>query len=174
MRVGSTNYTKRTCRIAIFVALALIIFMIESLIPPVFAFAPGAKLGLANVISLCALVLLGVVDSYIVVIVRCLLAVLIVGNPTSLIYSLPSSTLALTTMVLLYTFVFPHISIMSISFVSAIVFNIVQLIVASWVVGNIFVLLLLPLMFLASAGAGVFVGLVSYYTIKHIPIQVLL
>ena len=138
--------------------------------PPVLAFAPGAKLGLANVVSLCALVMLGVVDSFVVVVVRCLLAVLIVGNPASLMYSLPSAVLALCSMVILYSFVFPRISLMAISFVSAVVFNIVQLVVASLVVHNIYIMFYFPIIFLASAGAGIFVGLVAYYVIKHTPV----
>ncbi|MCL1945005.1 MAG: Gx transporter family protein [Firmicutes bacterium] len=168
------NITKRTVRIALFVALALVMYMVESLVPPVFAFAPGAKLGLANVVSLCALVLLGIVDSYLVVVLRCILAMFLVGNPTALMYSLPSSIFALSSMVLLYCFIFPKVSLMGISFLSAIVFNIVQLLVASWVVGNIYVVLYLPLMFLASAGAGLFVGLLSFFVIKHTPSNVYL
>ncbi|MDR3021816.1 MAG: Gx transporter family protein [Clostridiales bacterium] len=170
--MNNQTVTKKTVRISLFVAIALIMFLLESLIPPIFAFAPGAKLGLANVVSLCALILLGIIDAFLVVIIRCLLASFFTGNVVALMYSLPSSLAALTTMTILYVFVFDKISLMCISFVSALVFNFVQLCIASVVVANAHVLFMFPLMFLASAGAGIFVGLVSYYFVRHLPSSV--
>ena len=70
---------------ALFAALGLITFLIESLFPPLFI--PGAKMGLSNIFSLSALVLYGPVDAFVVVAVRTLLGSLFAGNISALLYS---------------------------------------------------------------------------------------
>lgn len=168
----TSNNTRHVMRVAMFVALSLIMFMVESLLPPLLAFAPGAKIGLANVVSLCALVLLGVFQAYAVVIIRNLLVTIIVGNPSALIYSMPAGLASLTVMVVLYLFLVPKVSLMFVSLIAAIVFNVVQLFIASIVVGNFSVMIILPLTLIASLLAGIFVGLVAYYVVKHLPMSV--
>ena len=50
--------TRKLALMALFVAIALTIFMIESQLPPI-APIPGVKLGLANVVTLTAMLILG-------------------------------------------------------------------------------------------------------------------
>lgn len=63
---------------------------------------------------------------------------------------------------------------MAISFIGAVVFNFVQLFVASAIVQNVYIITLLPLMLLASTIAGLFVGLCAYFIIKYLPEKVYL
>jgi len=163
---------RRFVRVAMFVALALIMYFLENLIPPILVFAPGSKLGLSNVVLLCALIMLGVIDAFVVAIVKVFLSGVFAGNIFGIIYSMPSSILSLTVMSLLYLLVFPKVSIMCISFVGAAVFNFVQLFVASLIVNNIYIISLLPLMLLASTFAGLFVGLVTFFIVKYLPQKV--
>ena len=64
---------KRICRDALMTAAALLMFMIENLFPPLLAFAPGAKIGLSNVVTLITLILIGVPDAFIVLVARCVI-----------------------------------------------------------------------------------------------------
>ena len=160
--------TKRITRIALFTAIALIAFLIEAAFPPLFTFAPGAKLGLANAVVFTALILLGYGDALIVLISKCFLGALFSGNIASLMYSLPAGVAAFAVTAALYCFVFPHISIMSISLLSAVVFNAVQLGVASLITG-VNIMGVLPLMLIASVAAGVVVGLATWLTVRLLP-----
>ena len=61
--------TKRLTVVALFTAIALIIFVIEAQLPPL-APIPGIKLGLANIVSLFALFWLGKKEAFTILILR--------------------------------------------------------------------------------------------------------
>lgn len=159
---------KRITRCALFTAAALLMFMIESLFPPLMAFAPGAKLGLSNAVTLIALILLGASDAFLILIARCLLGALFTANAFSVVYSLPAGLVSLVLQTVLYKLLFPKISLMSISFAGAVAHNTVQLIIASLIAG-VNMLPLLPLMLAAGTAAGLIVGLIAYFTVKLLP-----
>lgn len=159
---------KRLVRISLFTAMALLMYILESMLPPLLAFAPGAKMGLSNVITLLAIILLGYADAYIVLLARNILGALIVGNPGSLIYSVPSGLVSLTVMSVLYMFLVPGFSIMAISFIGAVFHNITQVIIAS-IITSTNLLAILPLMLGASIIAGLFVGITAFLVVKYLP-----
>ncbi len=66
--------------------MALIIFAVESCIPP-FVAIPGVRLGLANVVTLGAVYILGPRDAFWILIVRIILGNMLTGQLVSLIYS---------------------------------------------------------------------------------------
>lgn len=159
---------KRITYAALFTAAALILHLIEGALPPLLAFAPGAKMGLSNVVSLIAVFVLGLPEAYLILVVRCVLGALFGGNMWSLTYALPAGLISLTVQIALIRTVFPRLSLTAISFVGALTHNAVQLTVASLTVG-INLLPILPLMLLASVIAGLFVGLSSHYAVKALP-----
>lgn len=167
---GATD-TRRLVVLAFLVAVALVVSFIESMLPPAILLAPGAKLGLGNIAPLIALIILGVGDAFIVTALKCLLGAIVTGGVSGLMYSVPSGMLALAVEVLLFYTVFDRISVAMISLIGAIVFNCVQLGVASLVTG-VNLLTLLP--WLATAGllAGAFTGLLAYYIVKRLPYSV--
>ena len=159
---------KRVCRDALMTAAALLMFMIENLFPPLLAFAPGAKIGLSNAVTLITLVIIGVPDAFAVLVIRCVLGSLVTGNPFAIVYSLSAGLISLGIQTALYITVFPHISIMAISLSGAIVHNPVQLAIASLVAGvNMFPIL--PLMLAASVVAGLAVGFIAWLTVRFLP-----
>lgn len=160
--------SKRIAYLGLFTAAALVMHVIESSLPPLLAFAPGAKMGLSNVVSLVALFILGASDAFIALILRCLLGAVFGGNIWSLAYSLPAGIVSLTAETILIKFVFPRVSLVSVSFIGALCHNAVQLAVASVTVG-VNLLPVLPLMLLASVVAGLFVGFAAYFCVKYIP-----
>ncbi len=165
--------TKKIVRTALFTALALIMSLIENSFPPLLAFAPGVKMGLANVISLIAVIILGVPEAYIILLVRCTLGSIFAGNVSAMMYSVPAGFTALTVQVLLYRFVFARISLMAISLCGAVIHNITQLFIASLIL-KVNLLAVLPLTLAASVIAGLFVGIVTYITVRYLPKKVYL
>ena len=85
--------TRKLALMALFVAIALTIFMIESQLPPI-APIPGVKLGLANVVTLTAMLLLGRKEAGAILVVRILMGAVFAGSPASLLYSAAGGFLA--------------------------------------------------------------------------------
>ena len=160
--------TVRLIRIALYTALALVMGLVESVLPPILWFAPGVKLGFANLVILIELFTDGIGSGYITLTLKCVLLSLIVGNPTSMLYSLPASLLSFTLEVVLAKLALGKIGIISISVVGAIVYNALQTMIASLVISSN----ILPLMvyFLpASLLAGAFTGAVALVVLKKLP-----
>ena len=91
--------TRKLALMALFVAIALTIFMIESQLPPI-APIPGVKLGLANVVTLTAMLILGRKEAGAILAVRILMGAVFAGSPASLLYSAAGGFLAYLVMCL--------------------------------------------------------------------------
>lgn len=142
--------------------------LVESALPPFLPFAPGARIGLSNLVTLTAAVMLGYVDAYLILVLRCLLGSIFGGNVSALIYSVPAGAASLTVQILLYSFAFRFVSIMGISLLGAVTHNAVQVIVASIIVRTDLTLMLAP-MLIASIIAGFIVGTAAFLLIKYLP-----
>lgn len=162
--------TRRITVLSFLVAVALVVSLIESSLPSL-PLAPGAKLGLSNIAPLFALILLGPCDAFIVMGLKCLLGAALSGGLTGLMYSVPSGLVSLAVETLLMYLVFDRMSVAGISLVGAVVFNTVQLLMASLITG-VNLIALLPWMILAGLLAGAFTGLLTYYTVKKLPYSV--
>lgn len=125
--------------------------------------APGAKLGLANIISLTVLVLYGYKDSLKILVVRCLLFMIIVGSPISFIYSIVSGIASLTVMLIVYKFLNKYFSLIGVSLFGALTHNFSQVLIASIMVNNFDIFIYLPVLSLISLFTGCFIGISSYY-----------
>ena len=95
------SVTKRIALSGLFLALALIVSLIENLIPPVIPALPYAKLGLGNVVLLACFLLVGVGEGCVVLVLKCFFAALFSGNLSALIWSLPAAAVAYAAMVIL-------------------------------------------------------------------------
>ena len=71
--------------LSLLVAFGIGLHIIENMIP--IPFRAGAKLGLANIISLLAVVIYGLKEGLIVSILRCIIGALLAGSFSSLLYS---------------------------------------------------------------------------------------
>ncbi|MCR5758699.1 MAG: Gx transporter family protein [Selenomonas sp.] len=83
--------------IALLTALSLVLFLLEGLIPLPFI-APGAKLGLANIVTVYALFSLGPRASLLIILLRTSLASFFGGGPTIFLYSISGGLLSLAIM----------------------------------------------------------------------------
>ncbi len=144
-------------------ALALIVSLIESYIPPIIPMLPYAKIGLCNVVLLACFLLVGVGEGYIVLVLKCLLAAVYAGSFSTLIWSLPSALVAYTVMVLLHkTKLF---STTGLSVAGGMIHNFVQILVATIVIGTS-VFYYLPYMLLAGGIAGLVTGIVCHFAVE--------
>ena len=156
---------KKVAIAGLFLALALIVSLIESYLPPIIPVLPYAKIGLGNVVLLACFLCLGVWEGYVVLVLRCILTAVFAGNYIALLWSLPSAFVAYTAMVLLYkTKLF---SVCGVSMVGGILHNFVQICVACAVIGKS-VFAYLPYMMLAGALAGFATGTICYFVCKTI------
>ncbi len=115
-------------RIALLTALSLILFVLEGFLPlplPV----PGAKLGLAAIVTLIALHLLPTRDAALMLTLRILLSSFFGGGIAPMLYSLAGGAASFAAMVLLKKYT--QLSIVGISAAGGFLHNMAQLLVAA-------------------------------------------
>lgn len=154
---------------AVLTALALIMFMVESLFPPLFL--PGAKMGLSNILSVLALVLLGPVDAFVLVAVRTTLGSLLTGSMSTWMYSFSAGMVGVAVSAVLLEFVFPRISIVAISVVSAVAHNLTQNLIFCLVSNTPEMFSYMPYLAVLGVMAGVIVGFAVWLVLKFVPIN---
>lgn len=159
--------TQKMTFISVLVAQALVLHIFERMIPIPFI-APGAKLGLSNIITVVSLYTFGFKDSFIIIILRILLSTLIGSSMSSLLYSLSGGILSLLTMYALKQLGKNNISIVGVSIVGSFFHNVGQIIVSALVVQNMNMILYFPLLAAAGMGTGFFVGLTSSYLLSFL------
>lgn len=162
--------TKRLTIIALLVSIALVASIIENAFPSI-PLVPGAKIGLSNIAPLIALLVLGVCDAYTVMLIKSFLSALLGGGLTMLMYSVPSGIVSLTVEVILVYTLLGNMSIACISMLGAIVFNGVQVLMASLITG-VSLVTLFPILAVIGALGGGLTGAVAYYVVKKMPYSV--
>lgn len=150
--------SRKIAYLSMFLALALILSYVESLIP--FSFGiPGVKLGLTNVIVVWLLYLMGPGEAVGVSVMRILLAGFMFGNAFSILYSLAGGLLSFIVMYLLkHT---DKLNVVTISITGGLFHNIGQLAIAAIIVSNYHVLYYIPVLLCAGALTGLLIGLIS-------------
>lgn len=158
---------KKIAVLAVFTALSLIAFIIENQFPPLFI--PGAKMGLANIFSFAALIMYSPIEAFIIVAVRTGLGAVYAGNVSALLYSFTGGVVSMAvSSVLTYT-VYPRISILSVSVISAVAHNITQNLVFIGISGTSLMIGYMPYLILIGIVSGAIVGAVIMLAFKKIP-----
>jgi heptaprenyl diphosphate synthase len=154
--------TRRMTFIALLVAQALVLHIFERMIPVPFI-SPGAKLGLANIITLISLYILGFRDTLLIVVLRVVMGTLLGGSLSSFLYSISGGLLSLFSMFGTMKLGEENVSEIGISIVGAVFHNIGQILVAAMIVHNIKIVSYLPILMVAGLGTGVFIGITVRY-----------
>ena len=153
-------------RIALLTALSLILFLLEGLLPlplPV----PGAKLGLAALVTLFALYTLPHMrDAFLVLLLRILLAAAFGGGIAPMLYSLAGGVLSFAAMALLKART--QLSIVGISAAGGFLHNMGQLTVAAAVMQTDALLIYAPVLGIAGILTGLAVGLLTKQILQKI------
>ncbi|WP_373737932.1 Gx transporter family protein, partial [Jeotgalibaca porci] len=121
----------RLIYISLLAAQGVVITLLERSIPFPFAFAPGAKLGLANIITILAIFTLPAKDSLKVVWMRLLVSTLLGGTLSTFLYSFAGAFLSYFGMLSVRRLGPKHVSLIGVSATGGILHNVGQLVVAS-------------------------------------------
>lgn len=163
------NQTKRTALCGMLTALALALSLAERMIPlELLIPIPGVKLGLANVVTMFALLFLSPKEAYSILVCRVVLASLFAGSVTQLLFSLCGGVLALTTTWLLLHRHNRWFSFYGISAASAAMHNIGQILAAMLVMQSVDVIAYLPLLLISAIPMGFVTGAVLDVLDKHL------
>ena len=180
--------TKKLTLMAILTAIALIIFIIEALIPlpiPI----PGVKLGLANAVTLFALFYgkgsldtsgregskrtvpplppLTAANAFAILLCRILLGAIFIGRPIALIFSLVGGLLGFAAQVIMKRFVSDK-QIWVCGAVGAVLHNIGQIAAAVLITGTPAIAVYLPVLIIAGIFTGALTGLITQFTLARI------
>ena len=150
--------TKRVALYGILIALAMVMSFVESLIPlplPV----PGMKLGIANLVTVTGLSLVGIPGTICVTLLRVVLVGLSFGNPYSMIYGLSGACCSLAVMAAAKQF--SRFSQVGISILGGVFHNIGQILFAAYIVQTAGVFTYLPVLLAAGTVAGTVIGILG-------------
>jgi len=157
--------TKKLVLLSLLLSQALVLSIVESWIPvpvPV----PGVKLGLANIVTMTIIAFMGASDTFVLVILRCLLSSMFSGGISVFLFSVSGGLLSAVVMLVLYKKFSKIFSVVGISIAGAISHNIGQIIVAAVMMKEISVFGYLPVLFISGIITGCFVGLCSNFIIE--------
>ncbi len=160
--------TKKMVFIALLVALASVLHVIEAFIPNPLSL-PGVKLGLANVVTLLALMLFGFKEGIMISILRVLIGSLIGGTflTTSFFLSFSGALVSTLAMALLIRFVL-SLSIIGVSVVGAVIHNVTQLCVAYFIVETVGIFYYLPFLLFWALPMGIGTGIIAKMVGNHL------
>lgn len=158
--------TKKVAIYGMLIALAFIFSYLETLIPVPSNFIPGMKLGLANIVILIALYMVGNTGAFILSIIRVLLTSITFGNMSMFWFSLAGALLSFIVMACLKKI--KGFSIVGVSIAGGVAHNAGQIIVAMIVLGEVIVYYLLILVITGTiTGTAIgMVGAVIYSKLK--------
>ena len=159
--------TKKLIYLSLLTALSLVIYSIENQIPLPISI-PGIRLGLANMISLCILVLYGPKEAFSCLLIRVFLGCFITGRVFAIIYSLSGGLISLAVMSLLYTYFKTKLSLYSISVCGSMAHNFTQLTAACLIMSTPKLLLYFPFLLISALITGYFTGIGASFITKHI------
>lgn len=163
----TNSKTKKLTLCALLTALALGLSYVERFLPlQLLIPLPGIKLGLANVVTLVTLSLLGKSYAFGVLVARCLLGA-IFGGLTGLAFSLSGGVLALTVMCIAAKC--KALSVYGISVLGAATHNIGQILMAMALMGSFYVAAYLPWLLLISVVTGLLTGRLVAGVLRQMP-----
>lgn len=159
-----TSTTKHLTTLALYTTLALAIYGVESLLPPLLPI-PGMKLGLANIITLLVLTKYSAKDTLLVLLARVLLSTFAFGQALSLLYSLCGGLCCFLAMWAVKTLLKNRYLYIT-SIFGAIFHNLGQILIALLLTRTLGVLSYLPFLLICAIVTGLFTGLCAHFAAK--------
>ncbi len=157
--------SKKLTTLALLSAVALTIFLVEAQIPPLVPI-PGVKLGLANIVTVFVVFVLGAKEGAAVLFVRIFLGAVFSGNFGTIFYSAAGGALAILTTIGL-KLVLGEYQLWIAGCLGAIAHSIGQMIVAVWITGTPSLLIYLPVLIVCSIITGLFTGLCAQLIVNR-------
>lgn len=156
--------TKRLVTLSIFLSISIVLSIVESFLPliPIV----GAKLGLANIMTLVVMSMYGEKDAFVIVILRIILVGFLRGSfgNTPFFLSLGGGLTAYVMMAIFYRF--KGFSVISVSIMGSLGHSLGQIVVAIIILETSQLAFLFPVLFLIAIPTGIFTGSVARKFIK--------
>lgn len=166
-KIKNLSKVQKMVFISILVTFALVLSYFETFLP-ILPY-PGVKLGLANIVTLTSLYILGFGDALILVLLRVTLNSFFAGSLITFWYSLSGGLFSFIVMYLLIYVGKDRISTIGISILGAISHNIGQLIVVVITIENINIIVAyFPILAIAGIIAGILIGVTVNYLLPYI------
>lgn len=148
---------KKITTCGILASLAMVISLLERYIP-MDIILPGLKLGLANIVTVYAIIRIGKKEAFLIFLTRVIVVSTVSGRLSSLLFSFLGGAFAWLIMCVLSRFVGKGISIVGLSIAGAGFHNIGQIIAGIITIGSLSVLSYLPYLLLLSIPIGFITG----------------
>lgn len=160
--------TKKLAVIAILIAQATVLHYLESLFPNPLPI-PGVKLGLANTITLLALIVFDFKTALQITVMRTILGSLLSGTLFGMGFFMSfSGAIAAAVIMALLLRISKDFHVVLVSIIGAIAHNLGQLLMASLILRFSGIFLYLPVMLLFSIPTGIITGLLLNELVKYI------
>lgn len=160
---------KRVAVLGVLLAAASIVFIVESLVPPLLPFAPYVKIGLANCFVLFVIIYFGFAEGVIFLVVKNAISALWSFSSFVFVFNVAGSFAAFLVMALLCRVAFPKVSLVAVSIAGAVCSNIARTCLASLLMETPSLYVQLPFVCAFSVLAGILVGVLTVLSIKHLP-----
>ncbi len=158
----SISNTQKTIHLGLMVGLAMGLHVFESFLPLPYLF-PGAKLGLANIVTLYVIVSFGIKEAVLISVLRTVLGSLLIGTLLNITFFLGffGGLASALVMGILHHLFRDHVSLVGISIIGALTHNITQVGVAAYFLGTLGFFFYLPYLLIFSLPTGLFVGVAT-------------
>ena len=157
--------TKKLTLLALLSAIALTIFLVEAQIPALVPI-PGVKLGLANIVTVFTVFVLGPREGAAVLFVRIFLGAVFAGNFSTLFYSAAGGVCAIGVTILLRK-ILTNKQLWVAGCLGAVAHSIGQMAMAVLLTGTPSLAVYLPVMIAISIVTGVFTGLCAQFLVNR-------
>lgn len=145
---------------SLFISLAVVLGFVESMIPTPLLIA-GAKLGLANIITVSTIKLLNRKQALVILLVRVVLSASLFSGFSGFLYSITGGLLAFLGMSLMIDLKLKDVTLVGVSVVGATLHNLGQVLVASILFSNLAIMSYLPMLMMTGIITGIFIGLIA-------------
>lgn len=160
---------RKLSQCGLLVALALVLSLVERLIPlQLIVPIAGIKLGLANIVLLFALIMLDIKQTAVIFICRIVLSSIFAGSFTGFLFSFLGGLFSIIIMYILLKWEGKLFSFYGISIAGAAAHNIGQVIAAIFVLNSVYIVAYLPMLLICSFPLGFITGYTAKIVINHL------
>ena len=139
---------------AMLFAVAIVLAVVENILPPILVTGPGVKLGLSNIAVMYALFFVGKRQAFMIAVLKSFFVFITRGAVAALL-SLSGGVLSLVIMVILMIVFKDKISYLIISIAGSIFHNIGQFIAISFILTTVYIWAYLPILLISGVIAGI-------------------
>jgi heptaprenyl diphosphate synthase len=107
-------------------------------------------------------------ETFLVVLLRVILAALLGGTLSSFLYSMAGGILSFLAMYMVKRLGDKNVSIIGVSITGSVFHNIGQILIAALIIQNLNIVYYLPILLVAGVGTGIFVGITAKFVLAQI------